>query len=257
MIANGTHIPVQACGAVPTAQPDPVLGTTELALQAALQAIDAYRAKERQLQRELEVLALAVTRLQQLENRDELTGLVNRRLLADRVEQAMARAARQDERVALLFLDLDGFKQVNDSFGHAAGDKVLQEVAARLTACMRTSDTACRYGGDEFVVLLSEFADVECLRGVGEKIRAQLTRPHVVDGHTIRISASIGHAIYPGDGNSYVDLVRASDRAMYREKARAKTDPSAASLTNGSIVLSRLVLPLGGQFAECAEASFQ
>ena len=119
-------------------------------------------------------LAQAVAQARRFSHYDQLTGLPNRTLLLDRFNQAAARAARQRKQVALLFLDLDGFKSINDMLGHAAGDRLLQQVAARLTASIRTSDTACRYGGDEFVVLLPELECGESAVAACEKIRAHL-----------------------------------------------------------------------------------
>jgi diguanylate cyclase (GGDEF)-like protein len=142
-------------------------------------------------------------------------------LLLDRFNQAVAQGARQGRQVALLFLDLDGFKNVNDRFGHAAGDKLLQQVAGRLAACIRAGDTACRYGGDEFVIMLPEVAGEVSAATVAEKIRLHLTAPYVVDGGTIAVPASIGTAVYPVDGHDYGDLLQQSDIGMYRAKARS------------------------------------
>jgi diguanylate cyclase (GGDEF)-like protein len=128
--------------------------------------------------------------------------------------------------VALVFLDLDGFKAINDALGHAAGDNLLQQVAARLTACIRASDTASRYGGDEFVVLLPEFEGCRCVVAAAEKIRAHVARPYVIDGIEIKITASIGMAVSPLDGEGYSDLMQVSDLAMYHDKARRPAPPS-------------------------------
>ncbi len=154
--------------------------------------------------------------------RDELTGLANRRLLVDHFDQAVALAARQRKQIALLFLDLDEFKVVNDAFGHSVGDRLLQQVAARLVAGVRASDTVCRLGGDEFVVLLPEVESRDGAVAVSEKVRTQLDAPYVVDGVSIAMTASIGMAVYPGDAKAYADLIRVSDQAMYRDKARGR-----------------------------------
>jgi diguanylate cyclase (GGDEF)-like protein len=150
---------------------------------------------------------------------DELTGLPNRRLLLDRYNQAVALAARQDRRVALLFLDLDDFKRINDVYGHGAGDSILQQVAVRLRACIRSSDTACRYGGDEFVVLLPELEGRRNAVAAAGKIRTRLAAPYIIDGAEITVTASIGIAVYPVDGLEYGDLMRVTDGFMYRDKA--------------------------------------
>ena len=156
---------------------------------------------------------------------DELTGLPTRSLLLDRFNQAVAQGARQGRRVALLFLDLDGFKSVNDGLGHGAGDLLLQQVAGRLSACIRAGDTACRYGGDEFVIMLPEVDGLETAAMVAEKIRSQLSTPYLVDGGTVKVTASIGTAVYPVDGQDYDALVQQSDIRMYRAKARSSAAP--------------------------------
>lgn len=149
---------------------------------------------------------------------DELTGLPNRVLLLDRLQQAMAQADRQQRPVALLFIDLDEFKNINDELGHAAGDRLLKEVAGRLSACLRCGDTACRYGGDEFLVLLGEIDADRSVAAVIEKIQAQLAESCSINGKPVAISASIGAAIYHHDGQSSIDLLNRADSAMYRAK---------------------------------------
>jgi diguanylate cyclase (GGDEF)-like protein len=161
----------------------------------------------------------------QFAHHDPLTGLPNRLLLLDRFKQAAARADRQHKQVGLLFLDLDGFKGINDALGHAAGDRLLQQVATRLAACIRASDTACRYGGDEFVVLLSEIEGHESAVAAAEKIRAHLATPYVVDKTAIEVTTSIGMAVYPVYGHECDDLIQVSDLAMYRNKARSDAWP--------------------------------
>ena len=104
--------------------------------------------------------------------------------------------------------------------GHAAGDDLLQQVAARLTACIRASDTACRYGGDEFVVLLPEFEGRDCVVAAARKIQAHLARPYVIAGVAVTMTTSMGIAVYPVDGTDYGDLIEMSDLAMYRDKSR-------------------------------------
>ena len=149
---------------------------------------------------------------------DQLTGLPNRSLLLDRLSQVLARAKRDDKQFALLFLDLDGFKDINDRLGHAAGDKVLQRVAERLLSCVRGGDTACRYGGDEFVLLLPEVESETRAVEVAEKIRGRLAMPHEIDGHAIALTATVGIAVYPRNGIGQVDLIEHADAAMYRAK---------------------------------------
>ncbi len=163
---------------------------------------------------------------------DKLTGLPNRSLLLDRFNQAVAQGARQSRQVALLFLDLDGFKRVNDERGHGAGDVLLQQVAGRLSTCIRAGDTACRYGGDEFVIMLPEVDGLETAATVAEKIRNQLSIPYPVDGGTVTVTARIGMAVYPVDGQDYGELIEQSDTRMYRAKTRRSAAPRLRSATH-------------------------
>lgn len=157
-------------------------------------------------------------RLEHLAHFDALTQLPNRMLLADRLELAMANAARNDTLLAVCYLDLDGFKPVNDQYGHAAGDHLLVEVARRLKACVRGGDTVARLGGDEFVLLLSGVADEhECDLALG-RISASLARPFEVAAHPVTISASVGVTLYPNDGSDADALLRHADQAMYVAK---------------------------------------
>jgi diguanylate cyclase len=163
--------------------------------------------------------ALQVThQAMQLALYDVLTGLPNRKLIDERLEQALAMARRSHMHIALLFIDLDKFKAVNDNFGHAYGDLLLKEVAKRLRSCMRESDTACRLGGDEFVALLPDIEGKNAVQVVATKILNQLTQPFHIAGHTFDISASIGAAIYPDDGSDAKTLMKNADFAMYAAK---------------------------------------
>lgn len=150
---------------------------------------------------------------------DPLTKLPNRRLLKDRLQSAVTRARRDDHNVALLFIDLDGFKPINDSAGHAIGDWLLKAVAERLVTCLREYDTAARLGGDEFVVLLPDLSQPEDASRVAERIRASLSSPFIMeDGKRFELSASIGVSLYPENADNAHALLRASDEAMYRAK---------------------------------------
>jgi diguanylate cyclase (GGDEF)-like protein/PAS domain S-box-containing protein len=149
---------------------------------------------------------------------DFLTGLPNRLLLTDRLTQAIALSRRHGNKVALLFLDLDHFKPVNDSLGHAIGDKLLQSVAQRLTTCVRTSDTICRLGGDEFVVLLSEIEQVDAAIRCAEKLLAAVAVPHLIAGHEVHITLSIGISVCPDDGRDAETMLKNADTAMYHAK---------------------------------------
>ena len=148
---------------------------------------------------------------------DALTGLPNRILLADRVGQALSRMERNSEPLALVFLDLDRFKNVNDSLGHRIGDELLIQVAERLKALLREEDTVSRLGGDEFILVLPE-ASAEGAAHVAEKILAVLSTPYRIEQHELTITPSLGIAMYPGDGSSYETLSMCADAAMYRAK---------------------------------------
>jgi len=150
---------------------------------------------------------------------DTLTDLPNRTLLMDRIEQVMHRAHRTNSRAAVVFLDLDHFKNVNDSFGHAFGDKLIQTVAERLQLNLREVDTAARLGGDEFVVLLADIhQDSEKVSHIIERILATIEEPCLINGHNYLISCSIGISLYPEDGNTAETLLINADAAMYRSK---------------------------------------
>jgi diguanylate cyclase len=202
------------------------LAATQLRLGAALRQIDALLIEDSLLKQEVHVLEEAAAKAHQFAYHDELTGLPNRRLMLDHFTQALARGARRHNQVAVLLLDLDGFKSINDVLGHSAGDALLQQVATRLVGCLRTSDTACRLGGDEFLILLPELEGAEGAVAAADKIRAQLALPYLIDNTAIKITTSIGIAIYPVDGEEYGELVRRADVAMYRDKARGPAPPS-------------------------------
>jgi diguanylate cyclase len=158
---------------------------------------------------------------------DALTGLPNRRLLQDRLVQAIAHGARSGRKVAVLLLDLDEFKAVNDTFGHRIGDIVLQQVVARLSARLRAADTLSRTGGDEFTVI-SEVSDTEGAKTLVWALEAALLLPLRVERRTVKLSVSIGYALYPDDSSDPAELCALADRAMYLAKGRSLR-PSADS----------------------------
>lgn len=158
------------------------------------------------------------TELERLARTDPLTGLANRSCLFDRLAQAVCHARRRGEFVGLVYLDLNSFKQINDTFGHAMGDQVLVAAAACLAAVVRASDTVCRYGGDEFLILLSEVHHVSEITLVIEKIEAALALPKHIGAHVFQLSASCGVSIFPDDGNDAETLINCADDAMYRAK---------------------------------------
>ncbi|WP_167470090.1 putative bifunctional diguanylate cyclase/phosphodiesterase [Vreelandella andesensis] len=149
---------------------------------------------------------------------DALTGLPNRILLAERLSRAIGLAKRHQHKVALIYLDLDDFKPINDSLGHSVGDSLLQAVASRLSECVRDTDTVCRQGGDEFVVLLSEIEKPQDAAGIAEKILTALATPYQIDTHELRITTSIGISLYPDHGINAPMLLNNADTAMYHAK---------------------------------------
>jgi diguanylate cyclase (GGDEF)-like protein len=157
-----------------------------------------------------------------LANHDVLTNLPNRSLLKDRLDQAIATSRRSNTWVAVLYIDLNGFKHINDSLGHAIGDKLLQSVAKRLMACVRTSDTVSRLGGDEFVVLLSETKHAQGAGISARKILSALVAPHEIDQHSLSVTASIGVTTYPEEGQDAEVLIRNADMAMYQAKEKGR-----------------------------------
>jgi len=157
-----------------------------------------------------------------LAQHDMLTGLPNRVLLKERFSRAIALARRNRKQVGLLFLDLDRFKQVNDSLGHAIGDRVLQSAAERMVGCVRASDTVCRYGGDEFVILLTEIKRPQDAAFAAEKLHAAFAEPLVIDGHRLHLGLSIGISIYPIDNDNVDDLLHHADTAMLHAKASGR-----------------------------------
>jgi len=157
-------------------------------------------------------------RVEYLAYHDQLTGLPNRVLVRDRFEQAVAYAARNGGKVALLFLDLDHFKTINDALGHSVGDALLKEVATRLHLCVRDTDTISRQGGDEFLIVLSDVHDAESIAAFSGKMLEQLCRPFRIDEHDLSTSVSIGATVYPDDGENFDTLLKKADTAMYHAK---------------------------------------
>lgn len=151
-------------------------------------------------------------------NFDELTGLPNRSLFSNRLDECVKQSRRAGRRLAVLFIDLDLFKEINDQFGHEAGDSLLQQAAGRIQSCVRQSDTAARLGGDEFTVILQDLPKLGRVEIVAEKIRKRLAEPFQIDQHTVQISASIGVSLYPQDASVVDQLVYNADLAMYASK---------------------------------------
>ena len=166
---------------------------------------------------------------------DQLTGLANRLQFTGQLRGALARAREQIQPVTLLYLDLDGFKPVNDEFGHDVGDQLLVAVAKRMNSCTRGEDTVARLGGDEFAVLISSHTAPADAEEVSDRLAAALTRPFVIDGHRLHLGASIGRAVFPIDADDADGLLRAADAAMFGVKrdTRARTlAPGRAAVTS-------------------------
>ncbi|MBS1214828.1 MAG: hypothetical protein H6R26_3445, partial [Proteobacteria bacterium] len=164
----------------------------------------------------------ATERIKFLAHYDELTGLPKRGLLQDRLEMALAAAERNQRRVALLYLDLDRFKNINDSLGHPIGDKLLKAAADRLKACLRRQDTLARTGGDEFIVVLPNVQAAEEASEAAEKLRHAMKAPFRIDGHELYVTLSLGISLYPNDGSGFESLSRSADAALYQAKASGR-----------------------------------
>jgi diguanylate cyclase (GGDEF)-like protein/PAS domain S-box-containing protein len=181
-------------------------------------------------------------RLHHLANHDPLTGLANRALLLDRLRQAITRARWHQRLLAVLFLDLDRFKNINDALGHDVGDRLLQALAKRLTDCVREGDTVARLGGDEIAILLEDIASSEDVAAVAHKILAVFEQPFTVDGHELYAGTSIGVSLFPSDGEDPVTLLKHADIAMYRAKRQGGGHYAFFSAQMGEALAERLVL---------------
>jgi diguanylate cyclase (GGDEF)-like protein len=217
-------------------------------LDAAVAELSVREERAAAMRAAAEVAEVAALQVAHSAEHDFLTGLPNRMLLNDRVSQAVALARRHKKHTAVLFLDLDGFKHINDSLGHGVGDKLLQSIATRLVACVRGSDTVSRQGGDEFVVLLSEMEEsedaaiaasrigqavagthsigqhdvhVDLANTAGRMLQA-VAQPHFVDHHNLHVNASIGVSVYPDDGLDAETLIKNADTAMYQAKENGR-----------------------------------
>jgi len=161
-------------------------------------------------------------KIRNLAYHDALTGLPNRVLLNDRLEMALANSRRNQNKLAILFVDFDGFKRINDTLGHALGDQLLKGVAERLRQCLRKQDTVSRLGGDEFVILLPEVGAAADAGNLARKLLTVVRAPFDLGGKEVRITLSIGVAIYPQDGETAKTLLKHADEALYQAKSRGK-----------------------------------
>jgi diguanylate cyclase (GGDEF)-like protein len=192
--------------------------------------------------RESETKLEHAERVEYLAYHDGLTGLPNRGMFSKLLGQSISEAHRYERRLAVAFLDLDRFKQINDTLGHEAGDQLLQEVATRLKGCVRDSDAVARLGGDEFVVLLPELADEKYAAIVAQKILAAAARPFTLMGQECRVTASIGISTYPQDGLDEQTLTKNADIAMYQAKSEGKNNFQFYSEKLNANSLERLTL---------------
>ena len=219
--------------------------------QAEQEILDARDQLERKVEERTRELALTIERLEQeirereklsselhfLANHDALTGLPSLRLGRDRIQQALAKARRERQVTAVMYLDLDGFKQVNDDHGHDAGDHVLQVTANRIRAEIRETDTAARIGGDEFLVVLPAMPELDQVQRIAAQLIESVGQKITFDECAIHIGVSIGIAIYPENGTTVDELVNAADRAMYQVKRRGRNDYGFAGLRSGKAVI--------------------
>jgi diguanylate cyclase (GGDEF)-like protein len=178
---------------------------------------------------------------------DELTGLPNRRLFADRLTNAIERADRMQSRLALLILDLNGFKIINDTMGHQAGDQVLREVSAHLRKSVRASDTLARLGGDEFIIVATDLGIDQTLDHFMASVRSAMERPVLIEGQSMMVSASLGMAIYPDDADDSIKLLRIADQRMYALKQRTEFTPKTGVNMKAGVGDSTKIAIVGGQ----------
>lgn len=184
----------------------------------------------------------AVDTIRTMATRDDVTGLHNRPFFVESLRHALAQAERHQRAMALLLIDVDRFKQVNDSLGHAAGDRVLREMGARIAGCVRASDIVARLGGDEFIVLLEDIRSREAVQEVAEKIVTAAAQPCLIDARALSLSASIGIATAPEDGTDAQQLLRCADIAMYRAKHQGRNGYSFYARQMGAAADERLLL---------------
>lgn len=202
-----------------------------VALLLALLGLLALGAAERR-RRAVQALEKAEAQMRRMAHEDALTGLPNRTLLDDRLRQAILAAQREGNKVAVVYFDLDKFKPINDSYGHAVGDRLLCMVAERVRSALRESDTLARIGGDEFVVLLPRCMRRGDAERVATAVHASLAHPFVDGERELQVAGSVGLALYPDDGATGAELLHRADLAMYDAKAQGRSEPAAASASD-------------------------
>ena len=220
-----------------------VIAFALLSITTILLVYDAHL--ESRTRRHNEQLEQANAQLQHVATHDSLTGLPNRLLLADRLEQAIANAERHQRRFAVMVMDLDRFKSINDSLGHLCGDELLKEAARRLAARLRRTDTLARLAGDEFVILINEITGLHDAESIASGVLADIGRPVALSGLDVHVSASIGISVYPDDGRDAETLLQHADAAMYHAKKNGRSTFQFFTSTMNTFARERLELENG------------
>jgi diguanylate cyclase (GGDEF)-like protein len=197
-------------------------------LLEARRELDAMRTSNARLLREVKELRRREAHARRLAGQDELTGLCNRRLMLQSLGAAIEAAGQSGSRLGLLFIDLDGFKAVNDVYGHATGDGLLAAAGARIASRARKIDIVCRYGGDEFVVVLPGVPDADAVLHIADQIRAHLALPFWVHGTKLRLTAAVGIAVFPDHAEGAEKLLQRADESMYRAKSTGRRRVAAS-----------------------------